>query len=330
MKIDRRMALLVLGALLFALSGAQAQAVNDDYANIHAEPGSLLIFPLFDSNVGKGTLITVTNVNTSTTSCGNTYKEGDVCVHYVYVDGEDCDEFDRTECLTPGDTLTVIADQHNPHQQEGYLWVEARDPETFEPINYNFLIGSAIIVESDLNFVWSYTPFAFKSHVMDCPEVHASNCGYCFTDVADYGWANFDGVEYDQFPDDLILDNFFQQSGGMSNELTLMSTKDIGDTNVTAYIWNNDEEVFSKGFVFTCHTRGPLSLISQVVTDLGGVSGQNPEKFQTGWIEFRSTYGLLGVFKHAISRANNGDTLSFGAGRELIADGEQTARLERF
>lgn len=321
MNLDRWLALGVLGALFLVLPTLALAQPPDP--NIHAIPASALIFPLFDSNPMKGTLISVTNTNTSTTSCGNGYKRGDICVHYVYVDGEDCSEFDRTECLTPGDTLTVIADLHNPHQVTGWLWVEARDPETLEPISYNHLIGSAIIVESDLDFVWAYTPYSFRALVTGG---EGSDCGFPFTDVVNQGFADFNGIEYEFFPDELILDNFFEQSGRVGNEITLMSVKPFGDTNVSAIIWNNDEVPFSKGFVFECHTRGPLSLISSIVEDLGGVSGEPLERFQTGWIEFRSSYGILGVFKHSVNRAG----LQFGAGHELHVDGTQAVELERF
>jgi hypothetical protein len=320
--------LAVAGLLgFFALQGAPAIAQDP---SIHAVPSSILIFPLFDSTPDKGTLITVTNTNTSTVSCGNSYKAGDICVHYIYVnkddDEEECDEFDRFECLTPGDTLTVIADQHNPQQLDGWLWVEARDPETLLPITYDFLIGSAIIVESALEFVWSYTPYSFKSRVTSCTQPGGgTDCGStrrCFTDLDGDEDADF-GIEYEFFPDDLLLDQFFEEGSvkNIMNELTLMSVRQIGSTSVTALIWNNNEVRFSRGFVFDCHSRAPLSTISNLVRDLGGVEDDH-EKFQTGWIEFQSSVGILGVFKH--QRKN------FGEGNELFTEGTQSVSIDRF
>ena len=172
MRLYRCLALLgLLG--FFALQGGPAVA-NENDPTIHAQPGSVLIFPLFDSTEQNGTLISVTNTNTSTQGCDeNNMRVGDICLHYIYInhnpddpgtegDEESCLEFDRFECLTPGDTLTVAADQHNPQLLDGWLWIEARDPETLDPVAYNYLIGSAIIVESATEFVWSYTPYSFK------------------------------------------------------------------------------------------------------------------------------------------------------------------------
>lgn len=328
----RRFSSLAFLALLgfMVLQGGLAIADEND-PNIHAQPGSILIFPLFDSTPTKGTLISVTNTNSSTVSCGNNFKAGDVCVHYIYInkddDADDCHEFDRYECLTPGDTLTVVADEHNPQQLDGWLWVEARDPETLKPISFDHLIGSAIIVESALEFVWSYTPYSFKSLVTECTaEGSGTECGNlirCFTDLDSEQDADF-GTEYTAFPRDLLLDSFFEEGSVKSvlNELTLMSVNTRQDTNVSALIWNNDEVRFSRGFVFKCHSRAPLSTISNVVRNLGGVTN-GLEPFQTGWIEFNSAEGILGVFKH--------ERQNFGAGHELFVDGTRDGvSIDRF
>jgi len=325
MRLYRSLAFIGLLGVVVALQGGRAFADEND-PNIHAQTGSALIYPLFDSTPGVGTLISVTNTNTSTLSCGNGFVTGDICLHYIYFnkdeEDEDCSEFDRFECLTAGDTLTVIADEHNPQQQVGWLWIEARDPETLQPMTFNSLIGSAIIVESALDFVWSYTPYIFKSTVTECSAGPQSDCGFCFTDLNNDDAADFDGTEYQYFPNDLLLDMFFEEgTKNISNELTLMSIQQSTATNVSALIWNNNEVRFSRSFVFTCHSRAPLSTISNVVTDLGGVT-EGDEPFQTGWIEFNSAIGILGVFKHQKG--------TFGAGHELFVDGRQDVSLDRF
>lgn len=292
---------------------------------IHAIPASVLIYPLVDSTDDHGTLITVTNIDSSSRSCGNTFTSGDICLHYVYYNNEDgnrCGEFDRFECLTPGDTLTVAADQHNPQMQEGWLLVEARDPETLLPMTFNNLIGSAIIVESETDFLWSYTPYAFRSRVEDCTGDDVLPCGTidrCVTDVNGDNFMDFDGVELVHFPDDLLIDNFFEEGERkIFNELTLMSTKDGGITNVSAWIWNNDETRFSRSFSFECHFRERLSEISLIVEDLGG---NDIEAFKSGWVRFKATAGILGVYKH--------ERRSFGAGKELFVDGTQSVSILR-
>ena len=89
----------LLSAMLLAVASvASAQPV-------HLQPGSALVFPLYDSSPGTGTVICVTNTNDSNIYCNETdFRRGDVVLHYVYVDGETCFEFDRYEFLTPGGT----------------------------------------------------------------------------------------------------------------------------------------------------------------------------------------------------------------------------------
>ena len=111
---------LSLGAMAALGLALQAQAGV-------VEPGSLLVFPCFDSHAGKTSIISVTNTNSDQVN-------GTVDVEYVYVHGYDCLEFNRTRTLTPNDTLTVIAHKDNPQQQEGYLYVFAKSHTTGKAI----------------------------------------------------------------------------------------------------------------------------------------------------------------------------------------------------
>jgi len=298
----------------------------------HARPGSALMFPVYDSRPSAGTLITVTNTNSSRVSCGNQYTKGDVCVHYVYFDSEQCLEFDKTECLTPGDTLTLLADKHNPEGTIGWLWVEARDPETGEAIDYDYLTGSAILVYADgddQDFLWSYVPYTFRAQRPDCgPQ---SDCGYCYTDVAPAnGSADFNGAEYDKFPDTLYLDNFFAEEGtpDVSNGLYLMIPDGIGGQTFKLDIrtWDNNETPYSKLTTIGCWFGGSLGSLTSVVKEVNlkqGAANELPygnHFIYTGWMRFQvresgslDKLGLLGAFFHEI----NGTQNPFAAGREL-------------
>jgi len=273
----------LLSAMLFAAAPvALAQPV-------HLQPGSALVFPLYDSSPGAGTVICVTNTNDSRVYCPDSdYREGDVALHYVYVDGESCLEFDRYELLTPGDTFCVVADKHNPEQDRGFLFVAAVDPSDYTKyIKFDYLIGSAITVQSDLNFMWSYTPYAF----IGAPGQPGSGgeCDPYYTDAGpdgdDDGALDFDGKEYSYFPAELFIDSFLEEVGQKTNALTLMST--TGQDYIAEILflfWNNIEEKFSKTFKFTCWWTGPLSDISAVVTDLGGDEGEiGVGSIETGW-----------------------------------------------
>jgi hypothetical protein len=294
----------------------------------HAEPGSILIFPCFDARPRKGTLVTVTNTNKNTQRCSQDryLRNGDVDVLYTYIDGENWLEFNVTERLTPGDTLTVLANEHNPESNHGWLWVEARDPVSGEAIDFDFLIGSAIIVDTDVDFLFSYTPYAFRGLPEGGGGAGTDACDRDFTDLNDNRAADFDGEEYDLFPDELLLDQFFQEAGPFRDELTLLSTSMQG-TSVTLLVHNNREQSFSRGFTFDCWTRGPLGLISNVFGRLNGDPDElrmsTGRSVQTGWIRFRSADPILGVFMHRVRET------PLAGGRELQYQGTKVARLER-
>jgi hypothetical protein len=312
-----------LATLLFA-SMATAQP-------LHLQPGSALIYPLFDSTPGAGTLICVTNTNTVNRYCPDSdYREGDVLVHFQYVDGDDCLEFDRYEFLSPGDTLCVIADLHNPEGGHGYVVLSAADPSDGEKILFDYLIGSAIVVQSDLNFLWAYTPYAFQALPTQGGAIAPCNRPTTDTPVGDGdGAMDFDNVEYSWFPRELFIDSFFEERNNFGNQLTLMSTAGQDYINeVGFWFWNNVETRFSRTLKFVCWWSGPLSEISRVVGDLGGDEeelGHPP--VETGWVHIRGNRILdlagnpveagdgippiLGVFAQYVTESD------FAAGRAL-------------
>ncbi len=312
---------LALGSLALLAPAALAQPR-------HAEPGSILIFPNIDSRPHKGTLVSVTNTNRSTQACPDdrTQRIGGVDVLYTYIDGENWLEFNTREHLTPGDTLTVMADQHNPELNFGWLWVEARDPVSGDPIDFDYLIGSAIVVDRDLDFLFSYTPYPFRALPEEDSGAGPDACGREFTDVNDDAIADFDGVEYDFFPDDLLLDQFFEEGGLFQDEITLLSTE-MSQTSVTLLTKNNREQGFSRGLTFECWTRGPLGLISNIFGRLNGdpdeLRSPTGVSLQTGWVRFLSDDPMLGVFMHKVSGT------SMAGGSELQYEGTQVARLFR-
>lgn len=267
------------------------------------EPGSVLIYPFFDARPGKVSMITVTNVNTSRKVAPNQFRNGDVQLHYYYIDGIECLEFNRSEFLTPGDTLTVMASEHNPESTYGYLYVVAEDPETEERIDYDYLVGDEVVFDSRLGYVWQVPAIAFqglpsKDPLLPCPEVSGS--GHGLTDsMANGGTSNglmdFDGMEYAAFPDRLIVSSFFQQGAKATDQLVLFSP---GNPNLTVnplfLIFNNREDKFSRDFVFNCWWTGPLEDISNVVKNLGGDRREfGPPSVQTGWMTIDGDRGYF-------------------------------------
>jgi len=307
-------------ALALALSDAPALAQPK-----HAEAGSALIFPLFDSRPGMGTIITVTNTNVSRVRCGSgDTLRGDVTLLYVYFGIEeegDCREFNRFEELTPGDTLTVIAEQHNPEGVVGWLYVEAEDPQTGDPIDFDYLVGSAIVVDKGTDLSFGYTPYSFRG-LPEGDRDGEGSCGNNVTDLDQDGRADFDGREYDFFPLFLHLDNFFEEGGqpNFSSELTLLSLRFFGETTLSFLIYNNREDVFSRGVRIPCFFRDSLRRISNVVTNLDGDPNElvfpGNKSAETGWLRITGDAPILGVFAQRIEGSN------FTQGRELQFSGQ--------
>jgi hypothetical protein len=254
---------------------------------------------------------------------------------------ETCQRSDTDEDLTPADTLTVLARGHNPNQELGYLVVEARDPETNRPIDYDFLIGSALVVNSEFDFQWAYTPFAFEGLPLGLPPLAgASDCDHPFIEAAgtdSAAFQDFNGLEYSFFPDVLLLDQFFGEGvpGGspvaFGNRLFLMST-DPGDTDIFLVGYNNNERRFSRTFGFDCYLATSLGELTQAVTQQNLASGSDGAELQgisTGWLKLQSTnstgHGILGVFRQETTIGGS----PFISGRELQFQGARVARLPR-
>ena len=291
---------------------------------MHNQPASLLVYPRFDSQPATATIINVTNTNTDRTVCvdNDNLRVGDVRVHYVYFGAQEEDleegspwlEFDRSEDLTPGDTLSVLASDHNPEGEIGFLTVQAQSPDLDEAIDFDYLIGSAYIANSNLDILWCYTPYAFQAY----GNGSTSTCGH---ELVDGPGLVFDGSSYAQFPDMLFIDSFFEENAGIfDNELTLMSTAGQDYINEVDFLfWNNKEDRFSRTFKFVCWTQVKLSDVSAVAANLGG----DPDEFikETGWasIDGRRVLDLAG---------NLVDSDQFYYGPALLGVIEQAVRVD--
>ncbi len=315
---------------------------------LHAQEGSVLIFPLFNSTAGNNTLLTVTNTNEDESLCrGSAFRHGDVQLHYTYF-SDVWAQSDTDENLTPADTLTVLARGHNPNDEIGFLIVEARDPETNFPLVFNHLIGSAIVVNSEFDFQWSYTPYAFVADFFlrsDCEN---------YVDVPsdpDFDTMDFDGREYSAFPEFLYLDHFFGEGTpagnpavSFSNTLYLMSTSPGGPevedmTSVFIQGYNNNERGFSRTFRFNCYTVTTLNDLTGATTqsnlatngDAGELGGIAYGWLKMGALNTGEAFGgvpvdsILGVYAHRVTIGSE----SFVAGRELQYSGSRSATLPR-
>ena len=242
-------------------------------------PGSLLLYPEFDSSPGTFTILTVTNVDTVETNDA-------IDVEFVYVDGENCEEFNRTETLTPGDTFTCLADAHNPNATRGYVFVFAKEfvgqPQNGDPKTHNYLTGNVITCDGFDAWEFSMNPFSFKGS----PQGGEQNNGDA--DLL------LNGQEYSGVSQDIIIPRFFGQGQGRRSELILLDlTGGPGfSTTVDFLIWNDNEEVFSSEYTFDCWERERLKDISGIFKNgfLKHWTNNDPDELlgaphvETGWM----------------------------------------------
>ena len=265
--------------------------LSHPWVGVSLVPASVLLFPTVDSRNGRGTgtLVSVTNTNTSrVVSPRSGYRSGDVQLHYYYVGGPDTFHrvFDRKEFLTPGDTLTVFAGSHNPEMEAGYLVVVAEDPESGAAIQFNDLIGDEIVVDVAENKVWTVPAVGHRARVTSGPT---DGNGRRKTDANGNGKIDFDGVEYDFYPDHLYLGSFFEQTAALEGQLILVSgLGGLYRVWVNLLIYDNEEESFSRGFEFTGWTSIPLRTLSQVTARLGGAASEPA----VGWMRIDGDHAI--------------------------------------
>lgn len=303
-------------------------------------PGSALIFPLVDFGGPSRTIVTVTNTNTSTTVCGGGFRRGDVIAYFQFRDGSNCLVFDRNEFLTPGDTIAFKAEDFDPvGSGADWLYVEARDPDTDRPIDFDFLVGSANFGELRSNLKWWYGAYSFKSFASENGAAFgASACGHAFVDAAGDDFTDFDGVEYAGFPQRVILDFFVGEgqpaelSNGtiVSSRIVLMSPATT-PTTVSLQLRNNNEVSHSKVIQFTCHRATNLSALTSDATESAlrtGYDATELDGLPYGWITMTSDNGILGVFAQRAFRPDETPIQAFG--RALHFSGVRTdVRLRR-
>ncbi len=296
MKFNRA---ITFGLVTLAFATAQANAFDG------RNPGSLLVYPEFDNRAGIVTIVTVTNVHTEEIA-------GTTDVEFVYigkygVKGNDlgCSEFNRTETLTGGDTLTVITNSHNNDQEQGYLYVFAKEGD--DPSVFNHLIGNVMTVHGLSAFEFSVNPIPYTG----IGDGH-------LTDVDEDELLDMNGCEYESNPDEILIPRFLGQGAGFNSELILIAFSGGIDfaTTIDFLIFNDNEEVFSSEHTFSCWQRIRLLSISGIFENdfLQNYTGHDPAEYigpfpgwEAGWmrmtgavasssslsIEFPSFYAVL-------------------------------------
>ena len=260
-----------------ALAGSAVLGLSLNAAAGLQTPSSLLVYPCYDNTRGTDTLITVTNTNLDQVT-------GTVDVEFVYINGDTCLETNRTRRLTPGDTLTVVAQADNPNSDRGYVYVFAKKAGV-GAISYNYLIGTSFTFSGADDKDFELAPICFKG----VPAEGAA------TDLDSDGRRDLNGAEYSQAPDQLAFARFLgqryspQESSdmihGAKSQLVLINLAGARfQATVDFLVWNDNEEVFSAQKNLDCWDRINLADINGVFTNefLRNNTNQNPNEVYTG------------------------------------------------
>lgn len=216
-------------------------------------PASFLLFPEYDTRPGQLSFLTLTNLNGDTES-------GAIKVHLNYVDSVTCLQSDFLFNLTPRDTVTFLASAHVPSGRQGYAWGVARHATTNQMVDFDHLIGALLRVDGLAALDWSVQPFGFLGKTSPGAA----------TDLNFNGRPDLNGLEYEKAPNQFFVPRFFGQTpepaprGATLGDLILLQPlASPGVTTTTALlIYNDNEEVYSAQYSFTCWKRVRLSAIS--------------------------------------------------------------------
>lgn len=251
-------------------------------------PGSLIIFPEYDHSPGRNTLLTVTN----------TRSDQSVVVHFKYVNGQDDDQrctiANVWETLTPNDTITVLSGSHSPGTfKKGYVYVyavTAVGPSGL-PVSFNHLAADVVQLEGDRIFQHSLNPLPFRAVPFLGSTTDLENGG-----VGD-GIRDLDGLEYEGAPDRILVPRFFGQSvgGGLGAQsdviLVALSGGKKFNTIVSLLLYNDNEEIFSGEYGFSCWKKLPLIQLSAAFGNdflKNYTNSNNAESslgLETGWFQ---------------------------------------------
>ncbi|MDQ3014021.1 MAG: hypothetical protein M3X11_25370 [Acidobacteriota bacterium] len=180
--------------------------VNDQKA------GSILIYNVYISSptspAAENTRISITNVSVTRA----------IAVHLFFIDGSTCSPADSIVCLTPAQTSVFRASDFDPGTM-GYIVAVAIDANGC-PIIHNALIGE------------EYVKFASGHQAnLTAESVAAKSVPVC-NDTDSTVVLNFNGVQYDQLPQTLALDNI--QSRVDNNDTLLILNRVSGNLGVGA------------------------------------------------------------------------------------------------
>ena len=318
----------------FVLAGAAFIGVASSVHAGQGQPGSLLVVPTFDNTRGGLTLLTVTNTS-------DDQVNGAINVEFVYINGVNCQEFNRTRTLTPDDEISVLTQFDNPNQHKGYCYVFAKSKTTGAAVKFDHLIGSELVIEgapsgqsgqTDGVADYSLNAWSFKA---GSTLAEGSN-----TDINNNGLRDLNGNEYEPAPDRLDVPRFIGEGGPLSASSELVLINLTGGAAFTAVVdflvYNDNEEVFSAQYSFVCWARVALTDISSVFDNefllttnqsSGEVAGPPPGTFnEVGWyrINGNTSFSTAAQFSDPAILSAHIESIHYHFGGAFLPFGEGT------
>jgi hypothetical protein len=279
------------------------------------EPASFLVFPLFDWTAGKDTLVTITNTNGDFTPCAAGGRRGDILAHFVYIDGTNGREANRSELLAPNDTLTVLVSAQLVGFRKGYLLVAARDPVTGREVDFDHLVGDALVVDATNAALWDYPAIGFQCLASASSAAAFDGCGRAFADLDGDGRLAMDGVEFEAFPATLVAPLLLQERPPVSSRLVVISP--LASVRIDLRVTNNVGTPVAVAQNFAFQLDGTLGSLAARSRNLGGdpfeLTTPTGRSIQCGWLEISADGPILGIFAQFVRGS------VFGASADVLA-----------
>jgi hypothetical protein len=284
---------------LLAVALTTKTATATGVLNDPAEPGSVLVFPLFETGTNEGgqprTQFEI-SVRCPNGAVCTEFQDVDIRAHWVcpgFLFGlAPCDEADFNLATTVNGTIRFdpqgICEPTNdistnnfdtcgsippPPCPEGYLIAWVIDTGG-NPIKFDGLIGDAVLRE---------TPTAVTAYNAVPIQAGGALANLARTDVNGNGKLNFNGVEYKELTNKIIgsvhYDGLDTASGITSQTSLILLTLDVhsGLPNNTVFVglnfYNELEQLHSAHTNFNCFTEQPIFQLGGTIASFNGFKG---------------------------------------------------------
>ncbi len=250
--------------------------------------GSILFYNTYTSGATSGnTQNTRINITNSNSAVG-----ANAFVHLFFV-AEGCSIADSYICLTPNQTASFLASDVDPGVS-GYLVAVAVDGRYGCPINFNYLIGDEYVkfTSGHAANLGAVAISAIAATPVNCDANSVTSL------IA------FDGVNYNQVPAVLALDNVGSRADG--NDTLVIINRAGGNLGIGGFtlstifglLYDDAENVLSFSVSGSCQLRNSLS-------NNFPRTAPRFETFipagRTGWVKFFNQTGVQGMLGAAIN-----------------------------